>query len=336
MTIDPAANQARYVWGENVGWINAKAPTTGNPGVTVSGSKLTGYMWGENIGWINMNCLNNNTCGSTGNYGVTNNGAGVLKGYAWGENVGWISFSCQNVPATCASTGNYGVTIDPLTGLFGGKAWGENIGWVVFDYPNTTSVTCPAGCRAKTDDGDAIAFPTDNCPFDNNPTQINSDAAVAWPWIKDGAAVPEGTTLGGDACDFDNDNDGCTNTKEGGADWHTGGQRDGTSPWDFADMPVPALLPTATTGVRNRFVTLADVLADLTYVGTSAGNPNTANANGAKYGSDINGNGVIDGKEYDRTPSSNPAELWRSGAPNGFVTLADVLVVLAQVGTNCS
>ena len=249
--------------------------------------------------------------------------------YAWGENVGWISFSCQNVPATCASTGSYGVTIDPLTGLFSGKAWGENIGWLVFDY--TTSSTN----RVKTDDGDGIAAAVDNCVFDNNPAQTNTDAAVAWPWIKDGAAVPEGATLGGDACDTDNDNDGCLNTKEAGADWHTGGQRDGTSPWDLADMPVPALLPTATTGVRNRFVTLADVLADLTYVGTSLGNA-IPNANGAKYGSDINGNGVIDGKEYDRTPSSSPAELWHSGPPNNFVTLADVLVVLAQVGTNCS
>ena len=54
------------------------------------------------------------------------------------------------------------------------------------------------------------------------------------------------------------------------------------------------------------------------------------------YGSDINANGVIDGKEYDRTPSTNPAELWRSRPPNNFVTLADVLVGLAQVGTNCS
>ncbi len=73
-TIDPGATGARYAWGENVGWINAKAPASGNPGVTVSGLKLTGYMWGENIGWINMNCTNNATCGSTGNYGVKNDG----------------------------------------------------------------------------------------------------------------------------------------------------------------------------------------------------------------------------------------------------------------------
>ena len=200
-TIDPVPDGSRYAWGENVGWINAKAPGSGGNGVAVTGTKLTGYMWGENIGWINMNCLNNATCGSTGNYGVTNNGAGVLKGYAWGENVGWISFSCQNVPATCAGTGNYGVTIDPLTGLFSGKAYGENIGWIVFDY--TTS----AANRVKTDDGDGFTGAADNCAFDANPTQTNTD------FPNTGVNLPGADALG-DACDGDIDGDGYTNAQE--------------------------------------------------------------------------------------------------------------------------
>lgn len=115
-----------------------------------------------------------------------------------------------------------------------------------------------------------------------------------------------------------------------------GGQRDPLNPWDFFDVPVPALLPSNTTGVRNKLVSLSDVLADLTYVGTAAANPNAANANGAKYGSDLNNNGVVDGREYDRAPSIVPGEPWHSGPPNGVVTLGDVLVVLAQVGTNCN
>jgi hypothetical protein len=202
-TIDPGATGARYAWGENVGWINAKAPGSGGNGVTVSGRSLTGYMWGENIGWINMNCTNNGTCGSTGNYGVTNdiNNPGKLSGYAWGENVGWISFSCQNVPATCASTGDYGVTIDPATGLFSGKAWGENVGWIVFDY--TTS----AANRVKTDDGDAIAYPTDNCPFDYNPAQTNTDG-------NNTALNRPGQDNLGDACDDDISGDGYGNVKK--------------------------------------------------------------------------------------------------------------------------
>jgi hypothetical protein len=210
-TIDPGATGARYAWGENVGWINAKPSGNGGPGVQVNGLVLTGYMWGENIGWINMNCFNNGTCASTGNYGVKNDGVGNLSGYAWGENVGWISFSCQNVPSTCASTGSYGVTIDPATGLFSGKAWGENIGWIVFDY--TTS----SANRVKTaDDGDGIAWPTDNCPFDRNPTQTNTDAANT-------AANRPGADALGDACDDDKDGDGYTSEQEKAV---TGGKND--------------------------------------------------------------------------------------------------------------
>lgn len=60
-----------------------------------------------------------------------------------------------------------------------------------------------------------------------------------------------------------------------------------------------------------------------------------ANANGAMYGSDLNGNGIPDGQEYDRTASTTLGQLWRSGPSNGVVSLGDVLTVLAQVGTNC-
>ena len=100
-------------------------------------------------------------------------------------------------------------------------------------------------------------------------------------------------------------------------------------------MPQPPLLPGATTGVRDKVVKLGDVLATLAYVGTNAATPNQPNSNGATYGSDINGNGIPDGREYDRKPSTVPGETWHSGPPNNFVSLGDVLVVLAQVGTNC-
>ena len=130
--INPKSDGSRYAFGENIGWINAEPSGNGGPGVTVSDVSLTGYLYGENIGWINLNCTNNGTCASTGNYGVSNDGAGHLSGYAWAENAGWISFSCQNNPPSCASTGSYGVTIDVNTGTFHGHAWGENIGWISF------------------------------------------------------------------------------------------------------------------------------------------------------------------------------------------------------------
>ena len=217
-TIDPNNDNSQFAYGENVGWINAEPSATGNPGVTVTGLKLTGYMYGENIGWINMSCTNNNTCATTGNYGVTNNGLGVLSGYAWGENVGWISFSCTNTNS-CA-TKPYGVTIDRSTGDFSGYAYGENIGWISF------SDTTPYAYKVKTaDDGDGIAGATDNCPFDSNASQENTDSGPAPPAGDTGiidngpgvtgvdGTVPNGDKTG-DVCDADRDNDGLPDTQD--------------------------------------------------------------------------------------------------------------------------
>jgi len=132
----------------------------------------------------------------------------------------------------------------------------------------------------------------------------------------------------------DTDLDGCSDTKELGPDWRLGGQRDPNNGWDFADVPVPALRAANQTGVRNKAVTIQDVLVTLYYVGTSDGG--SPNANGVSYNTDWNNNGVPDGREYDRTPSTIVGQRWRSGPPNGAVSLQDVLVVLAQVGTNCN
>ena len=74
----------------------------------------------------------------------------------------------------------------------------------------------------------------------------------------------------------------------------------------------------------------------MSYVGTSVAQPNAPNFSLATYGSDLNANGVPDGEEYDRTPSTTPGEPWRSGPPNGAVTLQDAIVDLNQVGTNCN
>ena len=142
--------------------------------------------------------------------------------------------------------------------------------------------------------------------------------------------------MGGDVCDPDNDNDHCSNGKELGADPMSGGDRDPLNPWDFFDAPTPALTAANGAGIRSGAVTLADVIAVLYYVGTSAANPTQANGSGVIYGSDWNLNGVQDGKEYDRAPSSDASKPWRSSAPNGSVSIADAIVMLNQVGANCT
>ena len=141
--------------------------------------------------------------------------------------------------------------------------------------------------------------------------------------------------LGTNPCNADSDGDGCGDGSEAGPDWRLGGQRDPKNPWDFFDVPAPALLPGQTFGVRNKVVSLADVLSVLAYVGTSAASPSATNANGAQYGSDLNGNGVQDGIEYDRSTSIVPGEPWHSGPPNGVITLTDVITALSQTQSNC-
>jgi hypothetical protein len=65
----------------------------------------------------------------------------------------------------------------------------------------------------------------------------------------------------------------------------------------------------------------------LAYVGRTSSN--------AAYAADNNGDGLGDGTQLDRSPPPAFAPLWRSGAPNGAISLQDVGVALAQVGHNC-
>ena len=161
------------------------------------------------------------------------------------------------------------------------------------------------------------------------------------PAVADANGDADGDTLtnivemgfGTDPCATDSDADGCADNGEFGPSHTTGGQREPTNGNDFFDVPAPALLPTNTSGTRNRAISIQDVIAIVAYVGTSAANPNFANGNGAKYGSDLNANGRMDGQEYDRSPGS-PA--WAPGAPNGAVSIADALIGLNSVGDNCN
>jgi hypothetical protein len=108
--IDPDNDASHYAYAENLGWSNFK-PSYG-PGITVTGSSVTGFVWSENIGWVNLKPTHG---------GIVNDGNGNLSGYAWSENVGWINF---------APTG--GRVIIDTGGNFSGWAWGENIGWIHF------------------------------------------------------------------------------------------------------------------------------------------------------------------------------------------------------------
>jgi hypothetical protein len=126
--VDPDADGSRYAWSENAGWINAEPSGNGGPGLQVSDFAITGWMWGENLGWISLSCQNTGSCG-TADYGIANDGHGVLTGYAWSENAGWIDFA--------PSTG--GATVDVATGELGGFVWSENLGWIGLSCSDTGS-----------------------------------------------------------------------------------------------------------------------------------------------------------------------------------------------------
>lgn len=185
-------------------------------------------------------------------------------------------------------------------------------------------------------DADGVSETLDNCPALANPSQENNDGVSGtWggtqSWIIDGSS-PEGQHTGGDACDANDDNDlSCTDVEEAGGNINLGGTRNALNPWDFADVPTPAL-PMA-GAARNGAVSLADVGAALSWVGrVNNGPPDTS---GHDYDDDTNANGVEDGAEYDRTPAGMPLGTL-SGPPNGAISLQDVGVILNQVGDSCT
>ncbi len=99
--------------------------------------------------------------------------------------------------------------------------------------PTRTSTPTPTATITPTPvadtDGDGVPNASDNCPSASNPGQENTDAgntAIGFP----------GADTAGNACDSDDDGDGCTDTEEQGTDQNFGGQRNPLSVWDFYDV----------------------------------------------------------------------------------------------------
>ena len=132
---------------------------------------------------------------------------------------------------------------------------------------------------------------------------------------------------------WDSDGDWCPDVREAGPDHRTGGQRSANNPYDFFDVPAPVLLPGSVSGTPDRVISIRDVIAILAYVGTSAQHPTTPNGAGATYGSDLNNNGLQDGREYDRSSGAAP---WAPGPPDGAVSIGDAIIALNSVGDNCN
>jgi hypothetical protein len=140
----------------------------------------------------------------------------------------------------------------------------------------------------------------------------------------DVGAVPFPTTLQ-DAtitCDqhVDDDGDGCATSKEPALGLNS------SDPWDFYSVPVPSLLaaPNPRLVFKDHVVGAADAQAVFAYF--KAG----ATAGDQRYDQDLNGNGVADGVEYDRS-FVGPSQ---SGAPDGVVSAQDAQLAFAQFRLN--
>ena len=163
--------------------------------------------------------------------------------------------------------------------------------------------------------------------------------------VDDGSLDADGDSLtnlqeyliGTDPCVPDTDGDGCSDFQEESIAF------DPLDPWDFYDVPVPALADPSPNGTRNKVVDIGDVLAVLFYAFADEGGP--PNANGVDYDSDkgidtdgdtmtdVPPDGVPDGRDYDRSPGldADPVTgIDPAGPPNSVIDIGDVLVVLAQ------
>jgi len=131
------------------------------------------------------------------------------------------------------------------------------------------------------------------------------------------------STLGTDPTKPDTDGDKCGDAKERPQGLNP------TNPWDFYTVPIPALAfaPDPHKAVTDKLVSASDAQVVFAYfkAGAMKGKP--------IYDQDLDGNGVPDGRQYDRR-TVGPAQ---SGAPDGAVSAQDAQLAFAEMkrGLRC-
>ncbi len=177
-----------------------------------------------------------------------------------------------------------------------------------------------ANCNAPSidSDGDGVADNVDNCPTVANADQADSDG--------DGLGdACESSVYGTNPLVPDTDGDGCTD----GPEVRTYPWLNPLSAWDFYSVPVPALIaaPNPLGEAKDTAVGAGDAQAVFAYfkAGAKSGTP--------AYEQDLNGNGIKDGLEYDRSVAG-PG---KSGPPDGAVGATEAQVAFAQfkLGYHC-
>ena len=206
------------------------------------------------------------------------------------------------------------------TGLFDGNAVDFTMTFV--DGTITCGAGGPTSTPTITPTPTNTATPTPTSP-PATPTATSTPGGPATICTTNVGGAP---TLGiGLDCDTDTHfggvlGDGCVDTEDANPNF----------PWDFYTVPVPSLLVSGnpTADHRDNVVTALDAQAVLAYfqAGASAGMP--------IYEQDLNGNGVKDGWEYDRSEDVNGV----LGPPDGVITARDAQAAFGQFhdGKHCS
>ncbi|TAK62615.1 MAG: hypothetical protein EPO22_07345, partial [Dehalococcoidia bacterium] len=153
--------------------------------------------------------------------------------------------------------------------------------------------------------------PTDTATATPTPTVTPTPTITNTPTITPTATATVNTTL-------DTDGDGCADVKEPLLVPPT----DPNNPWDFFSVPVPALYAASNPLIvfRDSVVSATDAQAVFAYF------KKAAKTGSLEYEQDLNGNGVKDGIEYDRSVAAPGV----SGAPDGVVSATDAQLAFAQ------
>ena len=141
-----------WAWQENTGWTNWRWDPIGWTNYSVAREFnqdwLGRFVWAENIGWINLGDASPGTPAGYANLNGLDFGVniqpdtGLTSGFAWSENCGWINFGpFPTLPV--AQRPRLDLVAPGLR--FRGFAWGENVGWLnLDDTTHFVSVNCNA------------------------------------------------------------------------------------------------------------------------------------------------------------------------------------------------
>ncbi len=170
-------------------------------------------------------------------------------------------------------------------------------------------------------DQDGITDSKDNCP------NVPNGSAETDPKIADQADSDiDGV---GNACDDDDDNDGCSDQEEQGVRAAEGGQRDPHNFWDFYDVY------TGDPPARNQVVSISDIGAVVARFG-SFQQPPPSNEQALAEAQTPPPPAPAYHASYDRGGPIPGQNIWNLRSPDGAVNVVDIGAVVAQFGHSCA